>query len=403
MNQLEVPYGFIKGDDLYLSSWGDQSERKIGEIKEDGSQVAIAYFQMKFLEFKKKIDELIITVNSSENKGSYLMKLLHLKEKVLVHDGLGDYAALKDVLQKYEDLLTELIQKNRERNTEIKTALLNEMKEAVEIVNWNKSTEKVQDVKARWLKTGNARKSLQGTLEQEFWGIVEDFFERKKEFYEDKRQLTKLRKAQYMEIINQTDEVQSLKGKERFDKVKALKAAWSKIGNIPESDYRDLEFKFNSILKGSNQASPPDFDGIKTELDQMFVRTHQVDKSVLQRYRKNISSFKTRNRQLNEKRHELMQLINMVWERDFIENLAKKKFKGFNQKEESEKNQLLSRLLREFLHRDKEDLKQYEENSEKFAGHDQNINIMLKRKLGQQLNKITVKEKLLEIWTGSKE
>ena len=92
-----------------------------------------------------------------------------------------------------------------------------------------------------------------------------------------------------------------------------------------------------------------------------------------------------------------MQMINVIWDRDFIENLANKKHRGFDHKSNDEKKVILRKLLIELIRRDKEDLKQYEENSLKFAGHDQNANRMLERKLGQQKNKILVKEKLLKI------
>lgn len=397
MSRTDVPYGFITENELFLSAWGTQPDRKIGEIKDDGPDAAVAYFQEKFKEFKRKIEELVQTIDASDNKGSYLMKLLHLKEQTLVHEGLGDYEELNKVLSSYEHLLSDIIQKNRERNTEIKSALMAEVKEAVEIVNWNESTDKVQDVKARWLKTGNARDDRQEELESEFWGIIEGFFERKRAFYEDKKRLTDHRKEKYLQIIEDANVLFELKGKARFDRVKELKAAWGEIGNIPAREYKELQRKFNNRLKGKKEIPPPNFDSIRAELDAMFEKTQPVDKPMLQRYRKSLSSFKIREKELKETRHDLMQLINLIWERDFLENLASKKYKGFHLKEEAEKRQIFCKLLKEFLRRDREDLKKYEENTEKFSGHDQNTNRMLERKLGQQRNKILVKEKLLEI------
>ncbi|MEQ9232351.1 MAG: DUF349 domain-containing protein [Cyclobacteriaceae bacterium] len=394
---MDVPYGFIKGNDLYLSAWGDHKDRKIGEVKEDGPEAAVSYFQEKFKDFSGKIQGLVDTIEGAENKGSYLMKLLHLKEQLAVHEGLGDYADLGKTIEKYEALLSDIIGKNRERNTEIKNALMIEAKEAVEIVNWQESTEKLQDVKARWLKTGNAKDDVQDQLEEDFWGIIEDYFGRKKAFYEDKKRLTDLRKEKYESILKEADGLSNLRGKDRFDKVKELKAAWEAVGNIPAKEYKPLQFRFNGVLKGRRELPPPDFSSMKEELDKMFGKQISVDKDMLQRYRKSLGSFKTREPHLKEKRHETMQLINVIWERDFLEGLAGKKHKGFDVKTDEEQARIMVKLLKEFLRRDLEDLKQYEENSEKFAGHDQNTNRMLERKLGQQRNKITVKEKLLEI------
>jgi len=397
LSDLDIPYGFIKGKELYLSAWGDHEDRRIGEIKEDGPEAAVEYFKKKFEDFAGKIKALIDTIEAAENKGSYLMKLLHLKEQLQTHEGLGDYGALQQHLSVYEVQLAVIITKNRERNTDIKVALLAEMKEAVKIINWNEATDKVQDVKARWLKTGNAKDDVNEQLETDFWELVQHFFDRKKAFFDDKRKLADVRKKKYELIITQADALNDLHGKQRFDKVKELKAAWDKVGNIPAKDYKLLTYQFNNLLKGRKEPPPPNFESIQGELDRMYDRKIAIDKELLQRFRKSLGSFKPREPEMKEKRHNAMQLVNLIWERDFLEGLASKKSKGFHLMEESAKAGIMKKLLQEFIRRDKDDLSQYEENSMKFAGNDIRTTRLLERKLGQQRNKIEVKEKLLKI------
>lgn len=394
---MEVPYGYIKDNLIFLSAWGEYPDRQIGEVKEDGEEAAVEYFKNKFADFKEKVDDLVKTIEEAENKGSYLMKLLHLKEQLGVHEGLGDYQELKEILEKYEALLTDIIQKNRERNTEIKNALMEEMREAVQILNWNEATEKVHDIKARWLKTGNPKEEVKEEMETSFWGMVQDFFDRKKAFFEDKQRLLDARKKKYEDLIDETNALQGLKGKERFDRVKELKAQWNQVGNIPAREYKRLFGKFNRALKGKKELPPPDFDGIEAELQKMYDKTIKVDKDLLQQYRKSLGGFKTQDSALKQRRHELMQLVNIIWERDFLEGLAGRKHKGFHLLEPEKQAQHMKKLLVEFLRRDKQDLGQYEENTQKFAGHDKKTQQMLERKLGQQRNKIEVKEKLLKI------
>ena len=397
MSDLEIPYGFIKGNDLYLKAWGDSKDRRIGEVKEDGPEAAVAYFQKKFDDLSAKISELTKTIEATENKGSYLMKLLHLKEQLHTHEGLGDYAALLKILESYEVQLNALIGHNRERNSEIKHALLAELQEALKIVNWNESTEKIQNIKERWLKTGNAKEGDHEQLEEDFWGNVQSYFDKKKAFYDDKKKLIELRRKKYNDLIEAANQLGDLKGKERFDKVKDLKASWEAVGSIPARDYKVLMVQFNNRLKGRKELPPPNFDAIQVELDKMYDRVVPIDKDMLQRFRKSLGSFKPKEADLKEKRHQAMQLINVIWERDFLENLASKKTRGFNHLPDEEQRAIMRKLLQEFIRRDKEDLKQYEENSMKFSSHDQRTNRMLERKLGQQRNKITVKEKLLSI------
>jgi hypothetical protein len=394
---MDIPYGFIKGNELYLKAWGDLKDRRIGEVKEDGPEAAVTYFQKKFEDLETKIKDLTTIIESTENKGSYLMKLLHLKELLKTHDGLGDYAALEVTLIEYERQLNAIILHNRERNSEIKNALLLELKEALKIINWNESTEKIQNVKERWLKTGNAKEGDHDQLEEEFWGDVQGYFERKKAFYDDKKKLIEVRQRKYQELTQQAEDLGDLKGKERFDKVKDLKSAWEAVGSIPARDYKVLMVQFNNRLKGRKELPPPNFARIQVELDKMYDRTVPIDKDMLQRFRKSLGSFKPREADLKEKRHQAMQLINVIWERDFLEHLASKKTNGFHQLADEEKNLIMKKLLQEFIIRDKDDLIQYEENSLKFAGNDQRTTRMLERKLGQQRNKITVKEKLLSI------
>jgi hypothetical protein len=397
LSDLDIPYGFIKGNELYLSAWGDQKDRRIGEIKEDGPQAAVEYFKKKYEDFAAKIKELTDTIEAAENKGSYLMKLLHLREQLKVHEGLGDYLALEKQLATYEAQLTMVIALNRERNTEIKTALLAEMKAAVAIINWNEATEKVQDVKTRWLKTGNAKEEVHEQLETDFWELVQGFFDRKKAFFDDKRKLAEVRKRKYEVLIREAGTLSDLHGKARFDKVKELKAAWELVGNIPAKEYKLLTYQFNNLLKGRKELPAPNFDRIQEELDKMYDRRIPIDKELLQRFRKSLGSFKPREPEMREKRHHAMQLVNLIWERDFLEGLAGKKTKGFHHMEETAKAGIMKKLLQEFIRRDKDDLAQYEENSLKFAGNDPRTSRMLERKLGQQRNKIEVKEKLLKI------
>ena len=325
MSTSDVPYGFIKGTDLFLSAWGDHKDRKIGEVKDDGPESAVKYFQQKFQELVSKIDELANTIESSENKGSYMMKLLHLKELLPKHDGLGDYPALLETLNKNESLIADIIQHNRVRNTEIKTSLLAELRETLEIINWKDATEKIQNIKERWIKTGNAKEEINEQLETDFWGGVQGFFDKKKAFYEDKNRLIKVRKKSYQDLIKATDQLAQLRGKDRFDEVKRLKTAWEEVGNVPSGVYKDLRYQFNARLKGQKVLPPPDFKGIGEVLDGMFSRSTNIDKDQLQQFRKNLASFQTKDKSLKETRHDLMERINLIWERDFLENPAAKK------------------------------------------------------------------------------
>ena len=183
------------------------------------------------------------------------MKLVHLKEQLPDHDGLGDYPTLLETIDKYISLVNDIIQKNRERNTEIKSALLLEAGELDDIVNWKEATEKAHDLKTRWIKTGSAEEEKNDELEESFWGKISHFFDRKKQFYEDKLKLADHRKRKYEELVAEAERLVDMHGKERFDKVKELKERWKENGGIPAEQYQPLHDAFQKALKGGKSRS----------------------------------------------------------------------------------------------------------------------------------------------------
>ncbi len=401
MDKLDIPYGYSKGKDIFLSAWDIHPDRKVGEVKEEGLEAAVKYFQNRFNELKQKIDNLVETIDTADNKGSFLMKLIHLRESLPHHDGLGDYPELLRVLNEQEQLLRDIIDQNRERNTQIKEALLNELQEAVQIVNWNEATPKVQDVKERWVKTGNAREERQAELEADFWSLVENFFERKKAFFEDKRKLTDARRQKYQDLIDETSLLQDLKGKERFDKVKELKARWQEVGNIPSQLYKSMLIAFNNRLKKPRAGSGDhglDLERVKKKLDTFWNREVPMQLDDLQQIRKQVMAYRTNDLAQRKHRGEVLDQVQLLIERDFLENLAKKKNKDFDRLDEDKRQAILTRLLSELLQRDEDDLTRFEENQENFSSHDPDTVKMVEKKLRQQRTKISVKKKLLSIY-----
>jgi hypothetical protein len=68
-------------------------DRQIGEVKQS-VEASVKYFRDRFETAIQKVDELYKLVEEAQNKGSYLMKLLHLRQYLIEFDGLGDYPAL---------------------------------------------------------------------------------------------------------------------------------------------------------------------------------------------------------------------------------------------------------------------------------------------------------------------
>lgn len=391
----EIPFGFVRDGKIHRNAWGEHGEREIGEVREGDLAKSIIFFEEKFEAFVAKIQEVTTKIDTSENKGSYLMKLIHLKEQLPTHDGLGDYLSLNTKIEQYENLVKDIIQKNRTRNSEIKTALIAEASALEEIVNWKEATQKAHDLKVRWIKTGSAEVDKNAALEEEFWAKVTHFFDRKKQFFEDKQKLIEYRQRKYQELVAEAEKLSELRGKVRFEKVKSLKQEWSENGGIPSEQYQPLHEAFHKALKAGNKKHFPafiDYNEIFEKLENVKSGTLPYNKQELDQLKKKI--FKDRSK--SEQKFKSLTFISLLFERDFVLKIANKRFPNFPAMDRDRKKGIKRGILKDLIQRDTEDLKIYEENSANFSTSDGSMNKLVEGKIKGQKKKIEVKTKLLE-------
>jgi len=403
MSIIEVPFGTIKDGKIILNPWKDQSDRVVGEIREEGQDFAVNYFVDRFKELAGKVEELEQTIAETENKGSYLQKVLHLREALLTYDGLGDFLDLDQRLEKLQEELAELVAKNRVRNTEIKRTLITELSEAVELISWDESTEAVQDIKSRWIKVGNAVKEQQDALNDEFWGEVQKFFDRKRAFFEDKRRLQKKNEQDYWDLVKEANTVSRLSGDQRQQKIDELKSRWHKVGNIPSRFYKPLLQKFQNNLK---RTSRPNFDPAK-QLDyvgRQLVAFQQgnepFESEKAQDLRKTLFGIRSRDPKVEQRKQEYLSQLQLLSEMDFVEKLAKRRESDYENLGVLEQNQLQVKILRELIKKEEEEVSQFEENIERFTSKDQGADRMMTRRLAQQKDRIVVKKRLITMLGG---
>lgn len=391
MDSIASSFGYIKDGKVFQNGWGSNPDREIGEVRDEDNEKSILFFQDRYKDLAKKINEVTEKIDSTENKGSFLMKLVHLKELLPQHDGLGDYQVLHDKISQYESLVRDIIQKNRKRNTEIKNALLVEAKEIADILQWKEATEKVNDLKSRWIKTGSAEEDKNDALEEEFWSIIKTFFERKKQFYEDKQKLTEHRKRQYESLVEEAKKITYLHGKERFSKVKELKEQWKATGGIPSEVYQPLYQSFNEELKGKKYAPKVDYSETLKKLELISSGKEPFNKEQLDKIKKSLFKDKARH----PEKHACLELIQLLNERAFILKLAEKRSTDFESLDDEQKKSIKKKIINDLIHRDQEDLAIYEENSGNFSSHDGGINKVVEKKIKSQKRKIEIKLKLL--------
>ncbi|MEM6736321.1 MAG: DUF349 domain-containing protein [Bacteroidota bacterium] len=390
----EIPFGYVKDGKIYRKGWAGYPDREIGEVRNEDVEKSSDFFQERFNDLSKKVQDVTSKIDNTANKGSFLMKLVHLKDQLSEHDGLGDYQTLWNTIDKYESLVKEIIQKNRKRNSEIKSALIEEANQLEDIISWKEATEKAHDVKTRWIKTGSAEEEKNEELENAFWEKVTQFYDKKKQFYEDKQKLVDYRKRQYEKLLKEAEKLAELHGKVRFDRVKELKEKWKETGGIPADFYQPLHDSFQKALKGKKKqfVQPLNYKGILEKLERVKLDKEPLIKKELDTLKKLIY----KDRFKSEEKNKTLEFIQLLLERDFVIKLANKHFPDFHKMVKEKKKGIKKGIIKDLIQRDTEDLKIYEENSANFSSSDGSMNKLFESKIKGQKRKIEIKTTLLE-------
>ncbi|MFT6881890.1 MAG: hypothetical protein ACI83W_001767 [Marinoscillum sp.] len=399
VKEVEVPFGKILNNGVYLNAWGSHSERLIGEIKGD-AEASVEYFIARFHDLKLKIETLEQEMEESTNKGSFLMKIIHLKESLPSHDGLGDYSALQEKLNSQEHELLQLVEQNRERNSEIKTALLADIREAADKINWKEATAEIHEIKAKWIKTGSPKPEDVEELESEFWGVIDKFFEKKKEFYEDKKRLGEKRIQAYKDLVIKSQKVAKLSGNAREELTESLKFEWEEIGNIQKDDYSPLLREFTNNLKAKTEISTHSAFNVTDIINTLEAyKSGKVNFGYkqLEALKQKMKGFQIVSQHDKKTKNEIFLSIQILLEKDFIDKLAMKRFNNFREIEKDKKRKIRLGIISELIQRDEDDLQMYQENSAKFSASKSGTLDLIEKKLAQQNSKIHVKKLLRDM------
>ncbi|UYZ62038.1 DUF349 domain-containing protein [Hymenobacter weizhouensis] len=240
-------YGYIEGDQVWLRPLLDFPARQVGQVKES-PDASLVYFAQRFELFRAKVEDLLRKIEESENKGSFLMKALHLKEQVGSYDALGDFASLYQRLTEAEEGIKVTIARNREKNLATKQALIAEVEALADTIDWQAGSEKIKDLRQGWIKTGPVDKHLTDELEAQFQRAVDTFFARKKEFQAEKKAMVNRVYEQYKTLIHKSEALQnSTDFEETTRKLKQLQQDWKDInGTLPRKQANDLWTRFRA-------------------------------------------------------------------------------------------------------------------------------------------------------------
>jgi hypothetical protein len=399
-------YGYVLDGKIYRKAFMDFPDLIIGELKETEEQT-LTYYKERFDLAVGQVEAVKSKIESNTNKGSFLMKVIHLKDTLHEFDAIGDFEGLYATLNALHTELDEYIEANRQKNLDIKTALLVELKEVAESHDWKASSALVKEIQGKWLKTGAVAKEKRAEIEDAFKDVTQRFYERRSAFYADLSKMAEEKESAFEEFLEKAEALKSIKDIAELRKViSTYKEQWHALGKIKPAKHSEFWEQFQTIIKAAlNQAKK--IEKVKSKIspeanrnskEAIIGELEKANESILPKVDLNAINRKWKaigpvgkkfSEELSEK---YLRLSGTISEKKFLNTLVEKKSK--KGASDDDLNKLRIRLVRGLLDRDYSELKTFEENMGKF-NMASGLDNLLDRKLAQQKLKVEIKKDIL--------
>ena len=407
---MEREHAYIKEGKVFRIGFRDFPDKQIGEVRTD-APAAFAYFESRFQFLEKKVESLETEVEEAENKGSYLMRLVHLKDNLSAFDAIGDFESLYVRLEQLEKELRALIAANRVSNLHIKQAIVEEAEAYAGSTNWKEDTEKMKELKSRWIKTGNVAPAYEEDLNRRFSAIVDVFFAQKQAHYRLKFQQAQSKLPQLRQIIYKAKKTIGLPSDEARKVLKSLQEDWKKVGKVPGQPGQALSKEFQRICNNAfrqRERKEVDVSMVLKERGQMveevegLSRLHTLTKENVDR----LTALQRKWKQLpfvtDEKNKVLTRSFynagNLVMERYAVIGMAKEKFPFLEDMDREQQLKIKIDLTKELLAQDEKVLESLQSNS---GGLEKNqANKFSDPRISKQFRKVFAKKRLLNDLQG---
>jgi hypothetical protein len=410
---LEHPHGYVKEGKLFRNSFLEFPDKQIA-LAEDGVEIDFSPFEKAFADLSIKVDELEKLIVEAQNKGSFLIKLQYMKSTMPEHDGLGDYSALYTKLQQLEEYLEGIITSNRARNLEIKRALLAEAEGLQHSIDWMGTSEAMKELRLKWIKTGGVEAEFTDELESKFKKSMDVFFQRKSEFFEDKRKMTSLTIGKYHEIIEEAKALNMARPENGHEESLKLIEKWKQQPSIPATDRQSLWADFSKLLspfmrkknatrsneksgaksfaKGDPKEKKAINDALKTLINEL---PDNAEKQLEELILKARNSGRISGPEGRDLQKEYLLSVDILREKLFLNRLVQSKTRGYANLSENEQKKIQLSFIKELLSRDQKDFDVFNENLEKVNTISKSSDQMMTRKLESFKRKIEAKKWLL--------
>ncbi len=411
----EHPFAVIKENKIFRKGFLEFPDREIGDVREN-AESSIAYFENRFEIVEKKLEEIERSIETGTNKGSFLMKLIHMKENLVNFDGIGDFKKIYLRLEKQEKFLKEIIHQNRIKNYEVKKALLVELESLKDHYNLKEAAERIREIRQNWIKTGAVLEQYKDEIEAKFSDYLEHFYKRKEAYFEDRKLMLQDKIKKYQDIIERAENLLELNDlKETSIKLKQLQYEWRSLEGIPVDSYQELKEKFQKIndsvfdqlrqLKNNRDETNPTLIKhtvqYKTKLlkeisERIYdggVDLTKLKKDFIIQWNKSKKVFTKEIHVLNEKfSHEIIRINELL----HIDKIAGRKNDSFGQLDSKAQSDVKINILLELIGRDEKDLNLMSRNMEVFNLQPGSVDKIFENKIRDRKKNLQIKKEILE-------
>jgi hypothetical protein len=409
---LNDEYGYVNDSKVFLKGYLDFPDRQIGEVKRT-EQEAIDYFKNRFNIVLNKVEQLEREIDEALNKGSYLTKLIQLQRKLKSFDALGDFVPLLRRLEEKEEYLKSLIEVNQLKNLEIKRALIEDVKVAAAVTDYATATDQIQEIKAKWIRTGPVDKEYQEEIETTFQQILDDFFQRRRDYFDEQNKLNQHRIEEYEKLIKITKTLSYAKDlDEAYAKARDVRNAWNNIGEVPPKRFFKVNKAYRHFLKlfydkyNAAKGIEP-----KVRIDPRIVEQQkllaqaetllrspdiieasQEAKVLLSKWKEIKIPFKLADKELAER---FRMVCDKIFELSYLARVISRKYPAFDLKSPEEQLRTKYRELEWLTKREKSDLEFAQLEFDRTATGDPEQDKQAVGRINIQKRKVQMKERIL--------
>ncbi len=408
-------FGYIQNGKVYLIGYLGLPDRQVGTVKQS-EEASLRYFMNRYDIMKAKIDEVAHAVQTSENKGSFLMKLIHYREGLDTYNAIGDFEALYNQIDELEVHIKDYIAQNRVKNTALKQGFIAEMESLLAQITENHTLSaqdlkpintKIKELKGKWIKTGSAEVEYNDTLNKIYKSLIDKYQNLKRSFVGESSRRMKESTAKMKELYSQIRKInQAGGGAEYVETVKEMHETWKRLLRSLSKKSRSMSKAFKTEvntfftyykLQAPDYTKKDPIDAKKDILDMMNKFLDNQMPYTLNTIKSFQKTWKELGR-LNSPEDKDLNLsfrilCNEIFEYQFLERTIKTDYSDFQRKTPLEKINIRIEVLRRSIQAESEVLSKFVKDNERRIAEGDPQTMLEKNNM---INKIKTKQRIMK-------